>query len=291
MTIPERVRKHCAAVAASARHVALDLDAAGLVEPGPPPVLDPQRHYLEGPREDVARYLLTLDAINFGSGWFPTLRKRPGMSGYYTVASRLSDRFRTVGPWSNEELRGLTAADLEVVLQQDPGHPLMALFAEALRSLGAFLGGATVTEVIEGCDGSALRLASTLADGMPFFDDVGFWKRAQIVPNDLALAGVAEFHDLDELTIFADNLVPHVLRVDGVLRYDPALAERVDRGELLEPGGEEEVEIRACAVTACVAIAARLGVPERTLDTWLWDRGQGPRYKTRPRHRTRTVYY
>ena len=35
-------------------------------------------HYLEGAPEDVASYLLTLDAINFGSGWFPTLRKRPG---------------------------------------------------------------------------------------------------------------------------------------------------------------------------------------------------------------------
>ena len=63
---------------------------------------------------------------------------------------------------------------------------------------------------------------------MPFFDERGFWKRAQITANDLALAGVAEFPDLDRLTIFADNLVPHVLRVDGVLRYDD-LARRAHR--------------------------------------------------------------
>ena len=44
------------------------------------------------------------------------------------------------------------------------------------------------------------------------FADHGFYKRAQIVASDLALAGVAEFDDLDRLTIFADNLVPHVLR-------------------------------------------------------------------------------
>ena len=69
--------------------------------------------------------------------------------------------------------------------------------------------------------GSAERLAAALAEGMPFFRDEGFYKRAQIVANDLALAGVAEFEDLDRLTIFADNLVPHVLRVDGVLRYAP----------------------------------------------------------------------
>jgi hypothetical protein len=125
---------------------------------------------------------------------------------------------------------------------------------------------------------------------MPFFDDRGFYKRAQIVPNDLALAGVAEFDDLDRLTVFADNLVPHVLRVDGVLRYHPDLADRIDRGDLLPPG-EAEAEIRACAVHACELIAPRLGVPPRVLDTWLWNRGQERRYKSRPRHRTRTVFY
>ena len=287
MTIPERVREHCEAIARSARHVSIDVDAAGSIEPGPAPMLDPERHYLEGSREDVATYILTLDAINFGSGWFPTLRKRPGASGYYTVAWNLAERFRELGPWSNDELRRIDAAEVADVLGQDRRHELIALYADALRSLGQFLGDRTVLDLLEG---SAVRLAESLAGGMPFFDDVGFWKRAQITANDLALAGVAEFDDLDELTIFADNLVPHVLRVDGVLTYDGALADHIDRGDLLPPGPEER-EIRACAVHACVQIAERLGVPERTLDTWLWDRGQEPRYKALPRHRTRTVYY
>jgi Potential Queuosine, Q, salvage protein family len=291
MTLPERVRAHCAEVAEAARHVEIDPSAAGLIEPGPAPVLDPERHYLEGSPADVATYLLVLDTVNFGSGWFPTLRKRPGCSGYYTVASSLADHFRALGPWSNEELRAIRPAGLAAVFGQEPGHPLIALFAEAMRDLGLFLRTRSALEVVEGANGSATQLAAELAGGMPFFDDVGFWKRAQIVPNDLALAGVASFHDLDELTIFADNLVPHVLRVDGVLRYSPALAARIDAGELLEHGSEEEVEIRACAVVACAAIAGRLGVPERTLDTWLWNRGQEPRYKARPRHRTRTVFY
>jgi hypothetical protein len=81
-----------------------------------------------------------------------------------------------------------------------------------------------------------------------------------------------------------------VLRVDGVLAYDDALAAQIDSGELLAPG-EEEREIRGCAVHACVQIAERLGIPERDLDVMLWNRGQSPEYKARPRHRTRTVYY
>ena len=63
---------------------------------------------------------------------------------------------------------------------------------------------------------------------MPFFDDRGFYKRAQIAANDLHLARVVQYEDVDRLTIFADNLVPHVLRLDGVLHYSDELAALID---------------------------------------------------------------
>ena len=238
----------------------------------------------------MATYLLTLDAINFGSGWFPTLRKRPGCSGYFTVAWSLADRFRDVGPWCNAELRALRAEELGSLLGQRADHELMALYAQALRSLGAFLGDRDALDLVREARGSAERFATMLAAGMALFDDRGFYKRAQIAAADLALAGVARFGDLDRLTIFADNLVPHVLRCDGVLRYDAALAARIDAGVLLPPGREER-EIRGCAVHACELIAKRLGVAAHELDNALWSRGQAPAYKARPRHRCRTVYY
>jgi Potential Queuosine, Q, salvage protein family len=290
MGLLDEVRTRCAEIATRARWVRIDVDRLGAIGEAPPPQLDTDRHYLEGSAEDVAAYMLTLDAINFGSGWFPTLRKRPGSSGYFTVASSLADHWRERGPWSPADLRNLAAATVATVLGQEPDHELMALYAQALRDLGTFLGDRTPLEAVAEAGGSAERLAETLAAGMRFFDDSGFWKRAQIDPNDLALAGVAEFDDLDRLTIFADNLVPHVLRVDGVLRYDERLAAHIDSGELLPPG-EEEREIRACALHACELIAERTGTPPRVLDMWLWHRGQEPRYKAIPRHRTRTVFY
>jgi len=286
----DEVRAACAGLAGSARFVSIDLDRIGSIEPGPGPALDPEHHHLEGSNAEVAAFLLTLDAVNFGSGWFPTLRKRPGMSGYFTVAAALTDRFRADGAWSAAELRGLDRRSMAHTFGQDERHPLMPLYAEALRDLGRFLGGREPLAVVQAAEGSAERFAETLARGMRFFDDRGFYKRAQITASDMALGGVAHFSDLDRLTIFADNLVPHVLRVDGVLRYDPRLAERIDAGELLPPG-EEETEIRACAVHACELVASEAGVAARTLDGWLWNRGQAPRYKARPRHRTRTVYY
>jgi hypothetical protein len=290
VSLTDDVRAACREIAASARFVAIDADRLEALDPGPPPELDAARHYLEGPPEDVADYMLVLDSVNFGSGWFPTLRKRQGMSGYFTVASSLADFWRSSGGWRMDELRAVRVEDVASVLGQDDRHELMALYAEALRDLGRFLDGRRALDLVAEAAGSAERLAELLATGMPFFDDTGFWKRAQIAPNGLALAGVAEFHDLDRLTIFADNLVPHVLRVDGVLRYDAGLAARIDAGELLPPGGEER-EIRGCAVHACELLSARLGIPARSIDVALWHRGQSPAYKAVPRHRTRTVFY
>jgi hypothetical protein len=290
LTLADGVRAQCARIAAEARSVRLDVEALHALDPGPPPELDPQRHYLEGAPEDVADYLLVLDAVNFGSGWFPTLRKRTGSSGYFTVAWSLADRWRAGAGWTPAQLRAVRAEEVADTLGQARDHELMSLYAQALRELGRFLRGRRALDVVHAAGGSALRLAETLATSMSMWHDVGFYKRAQIAASDLALGGVATFEDIDQLTIFADNLVPHVLRCEGVLVYDERLAAHIDAGRLLRPGPQER-EIRACAVHACAIIAQRTAMTERDLDNALWYRGQRPEYKARPRHRCRTVYY
>src|SRR3954467_12912662 len=160
MGLCDEVRRHCATVAASARSVSISLDALDAIEPGPPPELDAVRHYLDGPPGDVAQYMLVLDAVNFGSGWFPTLRKRPSSSGYFTVAWALADFWRAGHGWDADELRSITAAEVAGVLGQEPAHELMGLYAEALRDLGRFLGDRGALDVVASAGGSAERLAS-----------------------------------------------------------------------------------------------------------------------------------
>lgn len=137
----DEVRRSCTAIAQSARHVAIDLDRLAEIEPGEPPALDPERHYLEGSREDVASYMLTLDTINFGSGWFPVLHKRAGCSGYFTVAWALADHWREQGAWTPSQLRSLDAAAVAAGLDQDaegPAGELMDLYALVIarRTIG-----------------------------------------------------------------------------------------------------------------------------------------------------------
>ena len=134
MSLCDEVRAHCAAVAANARSVSIDLAALEASEASPKASLDPSLHHLEGTPEETARSLLILDSINFGSGWFPTLRKRPGHSGYATVAAALRERFRADGPWSNAQLRALDTPTVAQTLGQGADHELMALYSQALRS-------------------------------------------------------------------------------------------------------------------------------------------------------------
>ena len=290
MRLTDHVRAHSATIAKAATSVRIVPDRLASLTPEPVGPPEPETHFVEGPREDVARYVLCLTAINFGSGWWPTIRKRPGMSGYFTMATGLTDRFRAHGAWSNDELRRIGAAEIAEALQQDPGHDLMALYADALRQLGRWLGDRPATTVIDAAGGSAETLAEALAAGMAYFDDRGYYKRAQIAAPELQRFGVAEFKDLHRLTLFADNLVPHVLRVDRALVYSGALAARIDAGELL-PHGSWEREIRSCAIQAVEQLAALSGAAPHELDMALWSHGQSPEYKAHPRHRHRTVFY
>ena len=315
----DRIRARCRAVAATADHVRIHGDridgyAATLSLDRPAlPSIDAESHFLGDEAETVA-YFVTLAAINFGSGYFPHLRKRPRMSGYYTIAASLADRFRADGPIPAAGLRATTPRDCAQLFGQDMAHfpirELMTLLARALGHLGGHVESrydGQFDRLIEAADRSAARLVELLT-AQPFFRDVPtyreisvpFYKRAQLLASDLALAfdgqGPGRFDDLDRLTIFADNLVPHVLRVDGLLEYSEALAATIDRDEPIRAGSDEEVEIRACAVDCVERIRdalARSGrcVPARDLDQLLWHRGQSPVYKVVKRHRTRTVFY
>jgi hypothetical protein len=315
----ERVRSTCAEVAAQATSVhihdaALESYATALQADVPQSLtLDPAHHYL-GHGTETVTFLLALDAINFGSGYFPHLERIDGLSGYFTVAHRLTDYFREHAPVSASDLASLTAADCARTFGQSTVNPdraeLMRLFTGALNEFGTFVDeryADSVTQLVDDAGHSASKLVAILTE-MPSFRDVtsyrglevAFLKRAQLAVSDLNVAfGGREwgaFDDLAALTIFADNTVPHVLQVDGVLRYESDLSGRIQRGEQLVAGSEEEVEIRACAVTACEQIASLIRRDDRAflardLDYLLWNRGQLPGYRATPSHRAKTIYY
>ncbi len=312
----DRIRSSCAAVAARSTHVSIDESriepfAAELDLDRPPD--DPGQKRL-GNEESSAAFVMTLDAINFGSGYFPHLQKRPGMSGYHTVAASLRDLVADTGAITAARLGEFTiddcAATFDQLLDGGPAHQLMELFTTALHDLSAFVtrvGDGKFLSVIEAADGSAASLIELL-DEMAFYHDVHqhpagevlLYKRAQITAQDLAVAfdhrGPGRFDDLRRLTMFADNLVPHVLRLNGILRFSDELLARVERADDIEIGSEPEVEIRACGVHAVELLTTAVRdrghrINTAALDNILWNTGAESRYKSVPRHRTRCVFY
>lgn len=319
-TIFDGIREQCSQVANHARHVHIATEripetiAPLLPKSLAVPTLDTTSHFV-GEVEATIAFFTTLAAVNFGSGYFPHLHKRSGMSGYYTIATALTERFRSQGPFTATQLADISASDCAELFQQDLSNPaiheLMTLFAKAWNDLGNDLiarFGGSFLNCIAAADHKAAHLVRLLAE-QPLFRDVshyhGFevplYKRSQLLASDLSLAldgrGLGQFEDLNDLTIFADNLVPHVLRLEGILEYTPSLINDIELERLIPAGSDEEIEIRACCVHAVelmINAAEEAGVrwTARDVDQVLWHQGQKPRYKKNgKRHRTRTVFY
>ncbi len=309
--LSSNVRSSCGVVMQTAEHVRLNPEGLDLVArelsalpieqlPGPIPTLNTFD-------ESEAIRSLAANAINFGSGYHDVVRKEPGMSGARTMLWRLMRYLDATGPLDASRLRRITIEDSSQIFGQelDGGalEQLMSRFTVGLNDLGTFLddNGGTALAVLVQCGHSAVVLAELLTE-MPFYRDVeshnglpiSFYKRAQITPADLYRGGIWKFSDLSELTAFADNLVPHVLRLDGAIEVDDAIVSFIERGELLEPGSRAEVELRAAAVIGVEELVQRVDDPRvwpMHVDEWLWERGGGSEYKAVRRPRSRSVFY
>lgn len=272
-------------------------------------------HFVSDDSTKTANYILALDSINFGSGYFQILRKAGFDIGYARVASGLKRAFEedflaTPDAWRKAQkedfLKLLSASDSYLPELET----LCSLFARHLQKTGAIVSDhydGSSLHVVEEAKGSALRLADILAGWDHFTDrkvykgrEISFHKRAQIFAADIFLAlkkhRMAHFDDIGALTCFADNAVPHVLKYDGVLSYTEELQGKIDRRISLASGSEEEIEIRAAAVHAVELMtkaAQKQGhhVVSMNIDHLLWERGRDAAIRALPTHITLTTDY
>lgn len=314
----DALREGFAFVAVQAENVYIDatrLAAFADTLPAKPPgnVLDVTHHYVGRP-EDTAAYILTLDAINFGSGYRPHLVeegwKMVGNSLYFTLSTRLKEWCEQRGPLSARKLGETEPELVAFILGLDLSKKWSAEFAgicaRNMQELGGLIGDGFdgyFTGLIEEARGSAAYVVETLARLPNYRDihsykgrDIAFLKRAQITAADLHIAfarlGKTLFDDIGRLTMFPDNALPHTLHVEGVLGYTPGLSARIAAGQEIASGSAEEVEIRACAAHAVELIAARKGMKAMDVDHILWHRSEeDPRYAESPTHRTISRFY
>jgi hypothetical protein len=319
ISIFDKIRSSCALVAEKSRYVKINHELISSYAQSLPldialnPIMDEANHFV-GSHAETAAFFFILDSINFGSGYFPYLKRFEAKTGYFTVSFLLSEYFRKFGPLKCEQLINLTPEFVAEIFHQDCDcaeiMELMHLFSDAFRELGKFVSenfSGCFLDLLKSCNGKAEKLVRTLVQ-MPMYQDrssykgneILFYKRAQIAVSDLAIAFKGEspgmFADVVQLTIFADNLVPHVLKMDGLLTFDKDLEARICNGILIPSGSEEEVEIRAVSLHAVELlkeffISQGHVITSQGLDYLLWNRGQETFYREFPRHCTKTHFY
>ena len=293
------------------------------------PMWDTRYHFFDG-TERTVNWLLLLDALNFcfwaekGQPRWSIEYRGERLNGYWAEAAALTRAVEEgYALWDAHYLSDISSDDLAAIFRGVPaggasaGSPAtvkIPLFEQRVanaREVGRVLlerFDGQFSHVIEEAAGSAVRLALLLVEHFPSFRDVvsfrgrevRFYKRAQICVADLRAAFGGQqwgaLNDIDQLTAFADYKLPQLLRHVGVLEYHPTLAERIDREELLEPGGEEEVQIRAATVWACELLrqtssaATGEALTAADIDAQLWLLSQDTP-NMRPYHRVRTIYY
>jgi hypothetical protein len=282
------------------------------VRPGPAP-----HHYFDGTAV-AAEWVFVLDALNYcfwpdtGSTRWEIDYQGNALSGYWGLAASLKRAMEEGIPIHRPEtLATLKRNTLAYIFRGRGAIPLLGQRLAALRQIGQVLLDrfqGSFIHVLEEARGSAPNLALLVAREFAGFNDtathcgetVYFFKRAQLLAFDLwqAFSGNSwgRLAGLDRLTAFADYKVPQVLRHLGITAYEPDLAERIDMLVPLPAGSPEEVEIRAA--TVCAVESIREEVVHRggcatcaQLDNWLWTLGQEDTYRSRPYHRTRTIFY
>ena len=139
------------------------------------------------------------------------------------ASARSRRGLRAHGPWRADELAAIEVAEVAAAFGQDPGHELMALFARALRELGAHVraehGGAFLA-LARARRRSAVALAERArracrrgATSPPTTASPCRSSSARSSPPPTCTSRASRPRDdLAALTLFADNLVPHVLR-------------------------------------------------------------------------------
>lgn len=320
MSIFTAIREDCERVVRSAEYSHLTLDRIDNVVQSLSKYVDEalihtEEHHLLHQGMDTIVFFLLLDSVNFGSGYFPYIKKLPGSSGYFTIAAALKTFFMRNGVPPPKYLQTISAEQCAELFGQDVNElmvqELMNLFSRALNQLGDLVQesySGKYENILIRSEGKAENVVRRLAE-MPFFNDVHeydcldvrFFKRAQIFVQDIVIAeprnALTQFDDINDLTAFADNVIPYVLRCEQILHLDPEVEQQIEKGEVVDSGSMEEIEMRASAVFATHAISQRFSevgrnVPDRIVDFLLWNQGQRLKQTSAlHRHRTPCVYY
>jgi len=288
---------------------------------------------------ETAQYLFYITAINF-SYWQNPTKNAQGetgihsvftVNGYKTTWGMVASVERALKSDEIKNLGGILSPKfhmeastfvLKEIFEPDAYCPLIPMINKRIDNwreiskilLQKFDG--QIYTLLKQADKSAVKFLNILLENFTCFRDesvvqvngnavtYGFYKRAQLLVADIWNhcngTGLTDFHDIDQLSSFADYRVPQSLRALGCIEYDTELAEKIENYELIGQHSAMEIEIRAATVKACDEIAreANLIIGESLINStivdnylWVYAKFRVKEEEMQPYHLTRCCNY
>eukprot|EP00002_Diphylleia_rotans_P015719 TRINITY_DN3047_c0_g1_i1.p1 TRINITY_DN3047_c0_g1~~TRINITY_DN3047_c0_g1_i1.p1 ORF type:complete len:341 (-),score=92.19 TRINITY_DN3047_c0_g1_i1:33-1055(-) len=273
-----------------------------------------------------------INMLNFGSGFRKELHQACDRGAYETMLFGVMSMHISQFELSASNLKTISRASIidffripyTHEVEKSPGiylsqptalAPLVDMILHVLNECGELLEKYRYRDfsqfVIESCkEKSAVLLTERLVKAFPTFDDRFTWKGQEIFIYKKAQLVAAElyrhlkdkdplmnFVDMNKLTVFSDNVVPAILRHYGILSVEETLLKKIEDGVDL-PCGDEDLQLRACAIVACEQITKKLQLrfPDRSIDEsdvdyFLWLVAKEPDLRKVQRHATKDTHY
>ncbi|KAF2071548.1 hypothetical protein CYY_007147 [Polysphondylium violaceum] len=210
-------------------------------------------------------------------------------------------------------LKDTTLKPLAVHIQKVLRESTETMFELGYEDFGEFVWKITTPAAGGDTKPLAADFINKIIQKIPAFNDqtvyqdhhVYFFKKVQLLAADLyrrfgeSLPERFNFSDIDQLTVFTDNVLPAVLRKFGILELSPSLAAHIDSSKELE-SGDQETELRILAIQACNEMMEIVKTrPQNSfiknsleLDYYLWTKGKDKEFREAERHYTKkTIFY
>ena len=122
------------------------------------------------------------------------------------------------------------------------------------------------------------------------------WSTSILGNSQRAFKKIFFIEDMENMTAFADYIIPVALESFGIVKYSSELKERIDSGILIDKDSIEEIEIRSTSIYATAKLTELINnykkeeekiiIPQ--LDFKIWTDFHADE---RPHHLTKTIMY
>lgn len=262
-------------------------------------------------QKQILIYLIICESLNF-CYWDSNIKWKikyndewySGSIGlFYAIYKAIENGYNLLNV---DYLEKMTIEEFDEIFKGTTSIPLLKERYDIIKQLVIELKKEQVFEKVIDAD-SDVDLLNNIINYFSNFRDISlykgkeiyFFKRAILLVGDLILNidfVKEKVKNDDNMIGCADYKIPQVLRHLGILEYSNDLSNLIDKKQILEHDSEMEIEIRANMLYAIELIKEKLhqeGINMNSvqIDNALWLLSKNKKYKDKPHHLTKTIYY